>query len=390
MSSKPPQMYYVKKKASFLARGRRAHTTKQLIPIHLTAARVIGERTFMNVEETLKHIGTYWDIYRYIGKEERSFDDIKKYLMKECDKPESTARANISGFKTAKDTIIKISSDGKSVSVDPQKWNDLLWSMDERMHFSEYDYREEERKEIYDAFIENLDEISDLTIERDKLQEKLSKEEEKHQDDIADWKSRNTVLQRHIKEWELKNCYQQIYYMDRLLNPPKVEIQEVFTANSREYEYDIYNFLRGNSSSEDAQAVVLKNYYKKYATTHEDEIAKMKQHYEDYKSKGLGLIGRVIMFIVCLRRRFIGKRYEWAIRHFLINDIRREFAREMLEGKWFIASKNGKHLIRYRVIPEKEFQEMKDEVERIRKAYEFTFGPLDHKPKNEPNGNGVG
>jgi len=39
-----------------------------------------------------------------LGREERSFDDIKKYLMKECDKPESTARANISGFKTARDT----------------------------------------------------------------------------------------------------------------------------------------------------------------------------------------------------------------------------------------------------------------------------------------------
>ena len=98
-----------------------------MIPIRLTAARVIGgkEYLFMSVEETLKHIGTYWDIYRYLGREERSFDEIKKYLMKECDKPESTARANISGFKTARDTIIKISQDGKSVSVDPQKWNNL-------------------------------------------------------------------------------------------------------------------------------------------------------------------------------------------------------------------------------------------------------------------------
>ena len=254
------------------------------------------------------------------------------------------------------------------------------------MHFSEYDDRAQESKAYFDAYIEGADEIADLTFERDKLQEELSKQEEKHQKDIADWKSRNTVLQRHIKEWELKNCYQQIYYMDRLLNPPKVEIQEVFTANSREYEYDIYNFLRKNNSSEDAQAVVLKNYYKKYATTHEEEITKMKQHYEDYKSKGLGSIGRVIMFIVCLRRRFIGKRYEWAIRHFLINDIRREFAREMLEGKWFIASKNGKHLTRYRVIPDKEFQEMKDEVERIRKAYESTFGPMDQKSDKEVSG----
>lgn len=344
----------------------------------------------MNVEETLKHIGTYWDIYRYIGKEKRSFDDIKKYLMKECDKPESTARANISGFKTARDTIIKISSDGKSVSVDPQKWNDLFWTMDERMHFSEYDDRAQESKAYFDAYIEGADEIADLTFERDKLQEKLQEEQTKHQADIADWKSRNMVLQRHIKEWELKNCYQQIYYMNRLLDPPKVEIQEAYTANRYEFECDVYEYLRKNHYPPDAEAVVLKDCYKKYATTHEEEIEEMRKHYEDYKSKKYGPIGKAIMFIVCIYRRFVGKRYEWAIQHFLINDIRREFAREMLEGKWFIASKNGKYLTRYRVIPEKEFQEMKDEVERIRKAYESTFGPMDHKPKNEPNGNGVG
>ena len=340
----------------------------------------------MNVEETLKNIGMYWDIYRYIGKEARSFDDIKKYLMKECDKPESTARANISGFKTARDTIISISSDGKSVSVDPPKWNNLFWSMDERMHFSDYDDRAQESKAYFDAYIEGTDEIADLTYERDKLQEKLEEEKISHRVDKESCERKNKVLQGHIKEWELKNCYQQIYYMDRLLNPPKVEIQEIFTANRREYENDIYDFLRKNSSSEDAQAVVLKNYYKKYATTHEEEIAKLKQNYEDYKLKKYGPIGKAIMFIVCLRRRIIGKRYEWAIRHFLINDIRREFAREMLEHKWFIASKNGKSLTRYQVIPEKEFQEVKDEVGRIRKAYESTFGPLDQKSKQEVSG----
>ena len=54
-----------------------------MIPIRLTAARVIGgkEYLFMSVEETLKHIGTYWDIYRYLGREERPFDEIKKYMM---------------------------------------------------------------------------------------------------------------------------------------------------------------------------------------------------------------------------------------------------------------------------------------------------------------------
>ncbi|MEE3472274.1 MAG: hypothetical protein VZR24_16600 [Butyrivibrio hungatei] len=340
----------------------------------------------MSVEETLKHIGTYWDIYRYLGREERSFDDIKKYLMKECDKPESTARANISGFKTARDTIIKISPDGKSVSVDPQKWNNLFWTMDKRMHFSEYDDRANELKEVFDAYYEGVEENADLSQELRELEEELSKEKRKRQVDVEEWKARNEALQDKIKDCELKNCYKQIYYMDCLLNPPKVEVQEVFTPNRYEYECDVYEYIRRNHNAPDAQDVVLKDHYKKFATIREEEIAEMKKHYEDYKSKKYGPLGKVIMFIVCMYRRFIGKRYEWAIRHFLINDIRREFAREMLDRKWFVASKNGKYYTRYQLVPQKQLQELYTEVERIRKAYESTYGPLDHKLENEPTG----
>ena len=380
-------MHCERKKAFFLTRGRRASQNyKQMIPIRLTAARVIGERIIMSVEETLKHIGTYWDIYRYLGREERSFDEIKKYLMKECDKPESTARANISGFKTARDTIIKISQDGKSVSVDPQKWNNLFWTMDNRMHFSEYDDRANELKEVFDAYYEGVEENADLSQELRELEEKLSTEKRKRQVDVEEWESRNEALQDKIKDCELKNCYQQIYYMDRLLNPPKVEVQEAFTPNRYEYECDVYEYLRRNHYPEDAKDVVLKKHYEKYATLHEEEIAEMKKHYEDYKSKKYGPLGKVIMFIVCMYRRFIGKRYEWAIRHFLINDIRREFAREMLDRRWFIASKNGRYYTRYQLVPQKQLQELYTEVERIRKAYESTYGPLDHKLENEPTG----
>lgn len=340
----------------------------------------------MSVEETLKHIGTYWDIYRYLGREERSFDDIKKYLMKECDKPESTARANISGFKTARDTIIKISQDGKSVSVDPQKWNNLFWTMDNRMHFTDYDDRAKELKEVFDAYYEGVEENADLSQELRKLEEELSKEQRKRQVDVEEWKSRNEALQDKIKDCELKNCYQQIYYMDRLLNPPKVEIQEAFIPNRYEYECDVYEYIRRNQNAPDAKDVVLKNHYKKFAVIREEEIAEMKKHYEDYKSKKYGPLGKAIMFIVCMYRRFIGRRYEWAIRHFLINDIRREFAREMLDRRWFIASKNGKCYTRYQIVPQKQLQELYTEVERIRKAYESTYGPMDHKSENEPKG----
>ena len=70
----------------------------------------------------------------------------------------------------------------------------------------------------------------------------------------------------------------------------------------------------------------------------------------------------------------------------LINDIRGEFAREMLDKRWFIASKNGRYYTRYQLVPQKQLQELYTEVERIRKAYESTYGPMDHKLENEPTG----
>ena len=61
-------------------------------PICKSADYELGKGLFMNVEETLKNIGTYWDIYSYLGTSERSLDEIKKHLMIECGKPESTKK----------------------------------------------------------------------------------------------------------------------------------------------------------------------------------------------------------------------------------------------------------------------------------------------------------
>ncbi len=72
-----------------------------------------------------------------------------------------------------------ISSDGKSVSVDPQKWNNLFWTMDNRMHFSEYDDRANELKEVFDAYYEGVEESADLSLELDRAREDLAKEESK-------------------------------------------------------------------------------------------------------------------------------------------------------------------------------------------------------------------
>lgn len=124
------------------------------------------------------------------------------------------------------------------------------------MHFTDYDDRAKELKEVFDAYYEGVEKNADLSQEVDELEEELSKElskeQRKRQLDAEEWETRNEALQDKIKDCELKNCYQQIYYMNRLLNPPKVEVQEAFIPNSYEYECDVYEYIRRNHNAPDA------------------------------------------------------------------------------------------------------------------------------------------
>lgn len=106
----------------------------------------------MNVEETIKHLGNHWDLYRFVGNEERNFDAAKRFLMEHCEKPESTARAKMNSFRYTKDSLIKISSDGKRYSIDPEKVNELEALIDSVIHFSDFDYRCDQMKEWADIY----------------------------------------------------------------------------------------------------------------------------------------------------------------------------------------------------------------------------------------------
>ena len=115
----------------------------------------------MNVEETLKHLGNHWGLYSLAGEGEYSFDKAKKYLMEECGKPESTARAKMSAFRYARDSLIKISTDGKRYSINPEKFNELEASMDSVIHFSDFDYRCEQIKEWVELYHSQSEETED-------------------------------------------------------------------------------------------------------------------------------------------------------------------------------------------------------------------------------------
>ena len=131
----------------------------------------------MNIAETLKHLGNHWELYCLAGDGEYSFDRAKKYLMDECGKPESTARAKMSAFRCARDSLIKISSDGKRYFIDLEKLNILEASIDSVIHFSKIDYRGQEMEELEVLYDFQKEETSDWMDKYYKLKELSQKQE---------------------------------------------------------------------------------------------------------------------------------------------------------------------------------------------------------------------
>ena len=131
----------------------------------------------MNIAETLKHFGNHWELYCLAGDGEYSFDKAKKYLMDECGKPESTARAKMSAFQYARDSLIKISSDGKRYFIDLEKLNIIEVSIDSVIHFSKIDYRGQEMEELEVLYDFQKGETSDWMDKYYQLKELSQKQE---------------------------------------------------------------------------------------------------------------------------------------------------------------------------------------------------------------------
>ena len=131
----------------------------------------------MKIAETIKHLGNHWDLYSLAGDGEYSFDKAKKYLMDECGKPESTARAKMSAFRYARDSLIKISNDGKRYFIDLEKLNILEASIDSVIHFSKIDYRGQEMEELEVLYDFQKEETSDWMDKYYQLKELSQKQE---------------------------------------------------------------------------------------------------------------------------------------------------------------------------------------------------------------------
>lgn len=172
----------------------------------------------MNIAETIKHLGNHWELYCLAGDGEYSFDRAKKYLMDECGKPESTARAKMSAFRYARDSLIKISGDGKRYSIDPEKVN--LWEalVDEVIHFSDFDYRCEQMKEWVELYHSQSEETEDwmehyydLKMLNEKQQTRLFREKQELRKD-----SEKTITDISEKVMALaNNCDERLQQLEQ-------------------------------------------------------------------------------------------------------------------------------------------------------------------------------
>ena len=127
----------------------------------------------MNVEETIKHLGNHWELYKLAAYEECSFDYAKRYLMDDCGKPESTARAKMSAFRYSRDSLLSISDDGKRYSIDHDKVDEFEMLLDEVIHFTEFDYRYQKLLEWSELCESQAQDITDWMDMYESLRERL-------------------------------------------------------------------------------------------------------------------------------------------------------------------------------------------------------------------------
>lgn len=126
----------------------------------------------MDFEGMLKHLSTYLDIYLYVGKDQRKLEEIKDYLMYNCDKAESTARSYINMLKDQDNNgLFEYDEESNEVSISEWMLGELLKCLDGNFNFRTYDTV---AADLYDV----KDELTKLKRENTKLRKELNQEKE--------------------------------------------------------------------------------------------------------------------------------------------------------------------------------------------------------------------
>lgn len=300
----------------------------------------------MNVEETLKNIVNFWDIYEYVaGDAERNFDDVKRYLMEECGKAESTARAHISAFKKSEDNIADIYDDDRFVCIDVKKISDLEMEMDEIFGFAKYDYRAEELYTLKESMDEVYKHIEEKQEELDALRDK--------------YENRIRKINKAAWDCKLNGFRTEIRYLKRLLEQPVLVSNDAFVWDAKDFQLREDSYLIAEKEREDLEL-------KRIKKNHDEILVKQQDEWEEllhcYKAKGIKLWERIIFFPLVMLMRWKKSKYQVIAESILFEDIKKKFAREMVEQNWkIVAEFNGK-LEPFKIVPERYLSDMQKEI----------------------------
>lgn len=74
----------------------------------------------MELQELLRHVSNYYEIYEILWDGPISFEDLKKYLMIDCRKPESTARSYITTIRNGNKGMILVDEEEGTMELDTE------------------------------------------------------------------------------------------------------------------------------------------------------------------------------------------------------------------------------------------------------------------------------
>ena len=165
----------------------------------------------MELQELLKHVSNYYEIYEILWDGPISFEDIKKYLMIDCHKPESTARSYITTIRNGNKGMILVDEEEGTMELDTEAVKQFEQELQELLEWNLYDDRHEEM-EFYQEKLDLADKkVVDLEMQITKLQRE-SKADRKTAQMKLDQKD---VELKHYKEKDLMlRCRDRIFSLN--------------------------------------------------------------------------------------------------------------------------------------------------------------------------------
>lgn len=202
----------------------------------------------MNREDAmsiLKHLATYYPIYEAIRCGVTDMDQIKQYLMFECNKPESTARMQISSLKYMPLLNVK----DNLVTIDRKTALELEDELEFIFEWSQYDRRCEKIKEFEKAEIEYEKKIEALKNEIDSHKSIIKELEEKcdkAQYDLYLGKCENTMLTDKIrnKTTESMKLQEQLTNLQAQLSKSQNKMQAIRNIITEYKSIKDYKFIK--------------------------------------------------------------------------------------------------------------------------------------------------